>query len=64
MGSLVIRKGMKINRTPEQIAEIEALKNLKDEEIDLSDIPEITHEEWQKHFRPARLRKQNLKLAS
>ena len=64
MGSLIIRKGMKIKRTPEQIAEIEALKNLKDEEIDLSDIPEVTHEEWQKNFRPVRLRRKNLKLAS
>ena len=42
MGSLIISKGMKIIRTPEQLAEIEALKNMRDEDIDFSDIPELT----------------------
>lgn len=58
MGTIIIKRGMKIERTPEQIAEIEILKNMKDEEIDLSDIPEITDEEW-KRFKPARLRLEN-----
>ena len=50
--------------TPEQIAEIEALSKMSDDEIDYSDIPKITHEEWVKNFRPTRLRKKNLKIAS
>ena len=49
--------------TAEQIAELEYIKNMKDEDIDLSDIPEITRDEWKK-FKPARLRKQKLNLAS
>ena len=40
--------------TEEQIAELDALD---DREIDFSDIPKITHEEWVKNFRPTRLRK-------
>ena len=50
--------------TPEQIAEIEALSKMSDDEIDLSDIPEITHEEWVTRFKPTRLRRKNLNLAS
>ena len=46
--------------TPEQIAELEALEG---REIDLSDIPEITHEEWVKNFKPTRLRRKKLKIA-
>ena len=46
--------------TEEQIKRLAALK---DREIDLSDIPEITRDEWHK-FKPARLRKKNLKVAS
>ena len=49
--------------TPEQIAELDALAKMTDEEIDLSDIPEITDEEW-KNFKPTRLRRKNLKVAS
>ena len=58
MGTIIFKRGMKIERTPEQLAEIEALKNMRDDEIDLSDIPEITDEEW-KRFKPARLRLKN-----
>ena len=47
--------------TEEQIAELKALEGRK---IDLSDIPEITEEEWRTKFKPARLRKKNLKVAS
>ena len=49
--------------TTEQIAEIEALSKMSDEDIDYSDIPKMTKEELKK-FRPARLRKKNLKIAS
>ena len=45
--------------TEEEIAELKALDG---REIDLSDIPEITDEEWKK-FKPARLRKKNLTAA-
>ena len=49
--------------TAEQIAELDALKNRK---IDLSDIPEITHEEFLRAFarKRAKLQKNNLQLAS
>lgn len=43
--------------TKEQIKRLYELSKMSDEEIDLSDIPEITDEEW-KNFKPARLRKQ------
>ena len=58
MGSIRIYKGMP-PLTEEQIKELE---NLDKREIDLSDIPEITEEEL-KRFKPARLRKKNLKIA-
>lgn len=58
MGSIIIRPGMKIERTPEQIAEIEALSKMTDEDIDYSDIPKMTKEEL-KRFKPARLRLKN-----
>ena len=45
MGNIRIYKGMP-PLNAEQLAEIEALKNMKEDEIDLSDIPEITDEEW------------------
>ena len=47
--------------TEEQIAELKALEG---REIDYSDIPKITHEEWVTRFKPTRLRKKNLKAAS
>ena len=43
MGNIRIYKGMP-PLNAEQLAEIEALKNMKEDEIDLSDIPEITDE--------------------
>ena len=49
--------------TEEELAEIEALKNMRDDEIDFSDIPKITHEEWVTKFKPVRLRKKNLQAA-
>ena len=41
-----------------QIKELEVLKNMDDNEIDCSDIPELTKEELKK-FKPARLRQRN-----
>ena len=49
--------------TAEQIAEIRANAPKSDSEIDLSDIPEITHEEFMR-MKANRLRRKNLKLAS
>lgn len=46
---------MKIERTPEQLAEIETWRKMTDDEIDYSDIPALTDEEL-KRFKPARLR--------
>ena len=59
MGSIRIYKGMP-PLTEEQLAEIYANAPKSDDEIDLSDIPEITDEEWKK-FKPARLREKNVK---
>ena len=59
MGSIRIYEGMP-PLTEEQIKELEELDK---REIDLSDIPEITEEEL-KRFKPTRLRKKNLKIAS
>ena len=56
MGSLVFVKGQIPPLTPEQKAELAALDNLSDEDIDLSDIPEITHEEF-KRMKPLREKK-------
>ena len=57
MGSIRIYKGMP-PLNAEQIAELDALKNMDDDEIDCSDIPELTTEELKK-FKPARLRQKN-----
>ena len=43
--------------------ELEELKALEGREIDFSDIPPISKEELKK-FKPARLRKKNLRIAS
>lgn len=63
MGSIILRRGMK--PTEEQLAEIYANAPKSDADIDLSDIPEITDEEWRTRFKPARLReKKSQKAAS
>ena len=62
MNNLVIKQGVKIIRTPEQIAELEALSKMTDDDIDYSDIPKMTKEELKK-FKPTRLRKKNWKIA-
>lgn len=48
----------------EQYNRIKSMRRLSDEEIDYSDIPKITHEEWVTKFKPARLRKKNLQATS
>lgn len=63
MGSFIIKRGVKIERTPEQLAEIERWKTMTDDDIDYSDIPPLTDEELAR-MKPARFRKQKLKLAS
>ena len=49
----------------EEIAEIRANAPKSDDEIDLSDIPEITHEEFERAIarKRAKLRRKNLKIA-
>lgn len=61
MGSIRIYKGMP-PLTDEQIKRLDALK---DREIDLSDIPEITDEEFERAIarKRERLRRKNLKIA-
>ena len=60
MGSLVLRRGMK--PTAEQIARIYANAPKSDDEIDYSDIPKTTEEEFAR-MRENRLRRKNLKIA-
>ncbi len=50
--------------TAEQLKELDALSKMSDDEIDYSDIPKITHEEWVTKFKPSRLRKKNIQTAS
>lgn len=57
-----IINGVKVSE--EQYNRIKNMRRLSDAEIDFSDIPEITKEEWEKNFKPARLRKKNVKVAS
>ena len=62
MGSIRIYKGMPF--TKEDLECLEELEKMTDDDIDFSDIPEITDEEWKK-FKPARLREKKLnKVAS
>lgn len=62
MGSIRIYKGMP-PLTKEEIEEIYANAPKSDNDIDYSDIPKMTKEEL-KRFKPARLRKKNMKVAS
>ena len=48
--------------TPEQIAEIEELSKMSYDEIDFSDIPKTTPEEFAR-MKENRLRRKNLKIA-
>ena len=56
MGSIRVYKGMP-PLSEEELADLKALEN---REIDYSDIPKMTKEELKK-FKPARLRRKNLK---
>ena len=49
--------------TEEELECLAALEKMSYDEIDLSDIPETTPEEWER-VRQRRLRKKNLKIAS
>lgn len=62
--TLTLRSGMQ--PTAEQLAEIYANAPKSDDEIDLSDIPEITHEEFERarERKRAKLLEKNLKIAS
>ena len=51
MGSLVLFKGQLPELTPEQKAEIERWKNIREEDIDLSDIPDLREDERGKYKR-------------
>lgn len=51
----ILRKGQPF--TPEELEEIEALKNMKDEDIDYSDIPELTEEQLKQFKRVNPIRK-------
>ena len=48
--------------TEEELECLAALEKMSYDDIDLSDIPETTDEEWER-VRQRRLRKKNLKLA-
>ena len=61
MSNFVIYKGIKISE--EQYNRIKNMRQLSDEEIDLSDIPEITKEEFAR-MKANTLRRKNLKVAS
>ena len=61
MGSIRIYKGMP-PLTEEQIQRIKANAPKSDDEIDYSDIPKITHEEFAR-MRANRLHRKNLKIA-
>ena len=58
--TMTLRRGMK--PTAEQLARIYANAPKSDDEIDLSDIPETTHEEFVR-ARERQRRKKNLKIA-
>ncbi len=63
MGSLIIRRGMKLEFTPEQLEEIKRWEKMTDDDIDYSDIPPLTDEELAR-MKPARLRRQKQNIAS
>ena len=62
--TLTLKRGTK--PTAEQLARIYANAPKSDDEIDLSDIPEITHEEFERARarKRAKLLEKNLKTAS
>ena len=62
MSSLIAENG-KFPYSEKELACLAELEKITDADIDFSDIPEITEEEWRANFKPARLRKKNLKVA-
>ena len=63
MGSLVLKSGIKIKFTTEQLEEIKRLQEMTDEDIDCSGIPALTDEKLAK-FKTARLRRQKQNIAN
>ena len=41
--------------TPDELDRLAKLEAMRDEDIDFSDIPELTDEQWREAFRPARV---------
>ena len=64
MINLIDETAKKFPYSEKELACLAELEKITDDEIDLSDIPEITHEEWVTRFKPTRLRKKNLQQAS
>lgn len=67
MNNLIIEKYPCDERFPYSEKELKCLAELEkitDADIDLSDIPEITEEEWRTRFKPVRLRRKNLQKAA
>ena len=60
MDNFVIN-GVKVSE--EQYNRIKSMPKMSDDEIDLSDIPEITAEEWRTRFKPVRLRQKKSQIA-
>lgn len=60
MDNFILRVGMK--PTAEQMARLNALAEMPDEDIDYSDIPPLTDEELAR-MKPARLREKKFKIA-
>ena len=60
MDNFVIN-GVKVSE--EQYNRIKSMPRMSDDEIDLSDIPEITAEEWRTRFKPVRLRQKKSQIA-
>ena len=63
MDNIIFKNGVKIVRTQAQLEEIEAWKNMTDDDIDYSDIPPLTDEELAR-MKENRRRRKNLQQAS
>ena len=63
MINLIDETARKFPYSEKELACLAELEKITDDDIDFSDIPEITDEEWKK-FKPVRLRRKNLNLAS
>ena len=63
MDNIIFKNGVKIVRTQAQLEEIEAWKNMTDDDIDYSDIPPLTDEELAR-MKENRRRRKKLQQAS